>query len=77
MWTEYSRKLESLPLLSAQWHCLSLECGWRVFFGGVFDKRVGMLFAARRNEDGNVHRRDGVSKTVTKNMWVGFFENKK
>ena len=36
-----------------------------------------MLFAARRNEDGNVHRRDGVSKTVTKNMWAGLFKNKK
>ncbi len=46
---------------------------WQIFFGGVFDKRAGMLFAARRNEDGNVHRRDGVSKTVTKNMRVGFF----
>lgn len=32
-----------------------------------------MLFAARRNEDGNVHRRDGVSKTVTKIMCDGFF----
>jgi len=48
-------------------------------FGGVFDKRVWMLFVARRNEDGNpdlksgqvVHRRDGVSKTVTENMWAG------
>jgi len=50
------------------------ECR-QIFFGGVFDKRVGMLFAARRNEDGNVHRRDGVSKTVTKNMREGFFKN--
>ena len=47
------------------------------FFGEVFDKRAGMLFAARRNEDGNVHRRDGVSKTVTKNMWAGLFKNLK
>ena len=51
-----------------------LRCGGQIFFGGVFDKRAGMLFAARRNEDGNVHRRDGVSKTVTKNMWGGFFK---
>ncbi|MBN2215674.1 MAG: hypothetical protein JW723_15705 [Bacteroidales bacterium] len=36
-----------------------------------------MLFAARRNEVGNVHRRDGVSKTVTKIMWVGLFKNPK
>jgi hypothetical protein len=36
-----------------------------------------MLFAARRNEDGNVHRRDGVLKTVTKNMRTGFFKNQK
>ena len=50
------------------------RCGGQIFFGGVFDKRAGMLFAARRNEDGNVHRRDGVSKTVTKNMWGGFFK---
>jgi len=35
---------------------------WQVFFGGVFDKRVGMLFAARRNEDGNVHSRVGSQK---------------
>jgi hypothetical protein len=48
-----------------------------VFFGGVFDRRVGMLFSARRNEDGNVHRRDGVSKTVTKNTSDGIFKNKK
>ncbi|MBN2572555.1 MAG: hypothetical protein JXA68_10540, partial [Ignavibacteriales bacterium] len=34
-----------------------------------------MLFADRRYEDGNVHRRVGVSKTVTKNVWVGFFKN--
>jgi len=39
--------------------------------------RVRLLFAARRNEDGNVHRREGVSKTVTKNMWVVFFKNQK
>ena len=45
--------------------------------GGVFDRWVRMLFAARRNEDGNVHRRDGVSKTVTKNMWAGLFKNPK
>jgi hypothetical protein len=24
-----------------------LECGSKIFFGGVFDKRAGMLFAAR------------------------------
>ena len=72
-----------------------LRCGGQIFLGGVFDKRAGMLFAARRNEDGNVHRRDdpvkyvvinyisdlyvefhraGLSKTVTKNMWGGFFK---
>jgi len=56
---------------------MKLKVGWQIFFGGVFDKRVGMLFAARRNEDGNVHRRDGVSKTVTKNMRAGFFKNQK
>jgi hypothetical protein len=66
--------------LSAQWQRPSVERGWQVFFGGVFDLRVGMLFAARSpdissGEDGNVHRRDGVSKTVTKNMWVGFLKN--
>jgi len=77
IWAEHCHKLEPLPLLSAQWHCRSLERGWQIFLGGVFDLRVWMLFAARRNEDGNVHRRDGVSKTVTKNMWGGFFKNPK
>jgi hypothetical protein len=46
----------------------------QIFFGEVFDKRVRMLFAARRYEDGNVHRRERVSKTVTKNMWEGFLK---
>jgi hypothetical protein len=50
------------------------ECK-QIFFGGVFEKSVRMLFAARRNEEGNVHRREGVSKTVIKNMCVGFFKN--
>jgi hypothetical protein len=36
-----------------------------------------MLFIARRNEEGNVHRSHGVSKTVIKNMWFGFFKNQK
>jgi hypothetical protein len=79
MWAEHCYRLESLILLSAQWQCRLLECGWQIFFGGVFDKRVGMLFAARSpeitsGEDGNVHRR-GDSKTVTKNIWEGFFKN--
>ena len=75
MWAEHIHRLESLSLLSAQWQRFSLERCGQIFFGGVFDKRVGMLFAARRNEDGNVHRRRRVSKTVTKNMWEGFFKN--
>ena len=51
-------------------------------FGGinsVFDKRVGMLFAARRNEDGNpdlksgqvVHRRDLPCEIVFKFYILG------
>jgi len=80
IWAEHCHRLESLPLLSAQWQGPSLERWRQIFFGGVFDKRVRMLFAARSpefisGEDGNVHRRDGVSKTVTKNMWVGFFRD--
>jgi len=77
MWAEYSLRLELLMLMSTQCHRCLIERGWQIFFGGVFDKRVSMLFAARRNEDGNVHRRDGVSKTVTKNMRVGLFKNPK
>src|SRR3972149_6748336 len=73
MWAEHYHRLESLSLLSAQWPGASLEHWRQIFFAGVFDKQVGMLFAARRNEDGNVHRRDGGSKTVTKNMCAGFF----
>ncbi len=77
MWAAQYLWLEPLRLLSAHWHGRWLEYGWQVFFGGVFDRRVGMLFSARRNEDGNVHRRDGVSKTVTKNTSDGIFKNKK
>jgi hypothetical protein len=77
MWAKKYHRLEPLTLLSSQWQRPSLERCGQIFFGGVFDKRVRMLFAARRNEDGNVHRRDGVSKTVTKNMWDGFFKNQK
>jgi len=75
MWAEQYRRLEPLTLLSAQWQLSSLECGGQILFGRVFEKRVGMLFAASRNEDGNVHRRDRVSKTVTKNMWDGHFKD--
>ena len=50
-----------------------LEYGGKIFFGGVFDKRAGMLFAARNYEDGNVHGSDGVSKTVIKNIAGRFF----
>ncbi len=81
MWAEHCHRLEPLTLLSAQLQLTLLECGWQMFFGGVFDKRVGILFAAcspgiSLGEDGNVYRWDGVSKTVTKNMWGGFFKNK-
>ena len=56
------KRLELPLLLSAQWCRRLLECGGRIFFGGVFDKRAGMLFAARKYEDGNVHGRGGGRK---------------
>jgi len=99
MWAVHCHRLEPLTLLPAQWHLFLSGQGGQIFFGGVFDKRAGMLFAARRNEDGNVHRRVAtvkyvvinlypsglyvrfhrarLSKTMTKNMRVGFFKNKK
>ena len=77
MWAEHNVSTKLLTFPSAQWYRGSLEQCWRIFFGGVFDKRDGMLFAARRHEDSNVHRR-GDSKTMTKNIGVGsFFKNKK
>jgi hypothetical protein len=108
MWAEHCHRLEPLPLLSAQWQRLLLDCGGQIFFthniylfsmvfvnslrsvGGVFDKRVGMLFPIPASGIRNVHRRGDYSltsfvheiaslssKTVTKNMRVGFFKNQK
>ncbi len=78
MWAEHNVSTKLLTFLSTQWQLHLLERCGQLFFGGIFDNCVGMLFGARRNEDGNVHRRDGVSKTVTKNMWAGsFFKNQK
>ena len=71
MWAEHCHRLELLHLLSAQWQRPLLEWRGLIFFGGFFDKRDGMLFAARSlpaggteagNEDGNVHRRAGAQK---------------
>ena len=73
MWAAHYKRLELWGLLSAQWCRRLLECGGKIFFGGVFDKRAGMLFAARKYEDGNVHGRAGVSKTVIKNIAGWFF----
>ncbi|MBN1969867.1 MAG: hypothetical protein JW870_10910, partial [Candidatus Delongbacteria bacterium] len=73
MWAEHCQILEPPLLLSAQWHYRFLERGWQIFFGGVFDKRVGMLFPTNLRFARDVHRRDRVSKTVTKNIWVSFF----
>ena len=80
IWAEHYHRLEPPTLLSAQRHYSSLERGWQIVFGGVFEKRAWMLFPTKLCFVRDVHRRDGISKTVTKNiprgrdrLWVGFF----
>ena len=77
MWAAQYLRLEPPMLLTAHWQKRLLACDGKVFFGGVFDKRAGMLFPTNLRFARDGHRRVGVSKIVTKNTSVGIFKIKK